>query len=102
MNSSVRSKHMDLLRENCESEDLLKGEEPQPQLKDDQSDIKECSHGRRAGGRRRGVKVNGWERGRATGVSSLNANWIWRILAKSNVCGVSKETTVQQSSRSKS
>lgn len=67
MNSSVRSKHMDLLRENCESEDLLKGEEPQPQLKDDQSDIKECSHGRRAGGRRRGVKVNGWEKGQSDG-----------------------------------
>uniref|UniRef100_A0A8C4HEK2 Janus kinase and microtubule interacting protein 1 n=1 Tax=Dicentrarchus labrax TaxID=13489 RepID=A0A8C4HEK2_DICLA len=26
------------------------------------------------------------------GVNKLSANWIWRILAKSNVCGVSKET----------
>lgn len=33
-NSSVRSKHMDLLRENSESEDLLMEEEPQRQFKE--------------------------------------------------------------------
>lgn len=40
--------------------------------------------------------------GLSEGVNKLSANWIWRILAKSNVCGVSKETTVQLSSQSRS
>ncbi|KAG7230338.1 hypothetical protein INR49_024442 [Caranx melampygus] len=30
------------------------------------------------------------------GVNMLNANWMWRILANSNLCGVSKETTAQK------
>lgn len=35
-------------------------------------------------------------------VNKLSANWIWRILAKSNVCAVSKETAVRLSSLSRS
>lgn len=84
---------MDLLRENSESEDLFKGEEPRPQLKD-------WPVGQWKG--RDGSKREKTESKRLSeGANKQSANWILRILAKSSVCGVSKETTVQLSSQSR-